>query len=78
MDGSQLRAAIDIALYTPGKSDGRALTIPIVPPDLASLPVADREQLAEFAAAGLGRMLGYKGKSPDPKVVILQKAIELL
>ncbi|MDB5306938.1 MAG: putative ATPase [Gemmataceae bacterium] len=75
---ARLRAAVDVALFTPGAADGRPLAIPVVPPDLAALPAADREQLARYAAAGLGLMMGYKGKAPDPKVVILQKAIELL
>jgi hypothetical protein len=74
----RLREAIRVALYTPGAAAGRPLAVPVVPPDLASLPTADREQLAQFAAANLGLMMGYKGKSPDPKVVILQKAIETL
>jgi len=74
----KLRAAIDVALFTPGASGGRPLTIPVVPADLASLSSADREQLAQFAAAGLGSMMGYKGKGDDAKLVILQKAIEVL
>lgn len=74
----RLRAAIDVRLYTPGADAGRPLAIPVVPPDLGQLPAAEQEQLAQFAAAALGAMLGYKGKSPDAKLVILQKAIEVL
>jgi hypothetical protein len=74
----RLRAALDVALYTPGAARGRSLTIPVVPPDLAQAPTADREQIAQFAAAGLGVIMGYKSKGIDPKLVILQKAIEAL
>lgn len=75
---ARLRAAVDVALYTPGKDSGRPLAIPVAPPDLGRLPAADREQLAQYAAAALGVMLGYKSRGPDPKLVILQKAIETL
>lgn len=75
---SQLRAVLDVALYTPGDPNGRPLAIPVAPPNLASLPTADRDQLAGFAAANLGRMMAYRGRSPDPKVVILKRAIEVL
>jgi energy-coupling factor transporter ATP-binding protein EcfA2 len=74
----RLRSAVDIALYTPGADSGRPLTIPVVPDDLAQMTAADREQTAQFAAASLGLMMGYKSKAPDPKRVILQKAIEVL
>jgi hypothetical protein len=74
----RLRAAIDVVLYTPGADAGRPLAIPVVPGDLGQLPAADREQLAQFAAASLGTMMGYRSKAPDPKLVILQNAIEVL
>ncbi len=47
-----------------------------MPADLAGASAAEREQIAQFAAAGLGVMMGYKSKGIDPKLVILQKAIE--
>src|SRR5262249_11722409 len=75
---ARLRAAVDVRLYTPGSAAGRPLAIPIVPPDLGQLPAAEQEQLAQYAAAGLGGILGYKGKKPDAKLVILQKGIEVL
>ncbi len=74
----RLRAALDVQLYTPGADTGRPLAIPVVPADLGQLPAAEQEQIAQFAAASLGVILGYKGKAPDPKLVILQKAIEVL
>lgn len=54
----RLRAAIDVALFTPGDGRGRPLSVPIVPPDLARASTADRERTAQYAAAGLGQMLG--------------------
>lgn len=75
---TQLRAALDVVLYTPGAVGGRPLAIPIVPPDLAQATTADREQISQFVAANLGIMMGYKSKGIDPKLVILQKAIEVL
>jgi hypothetical protein len=74
----RLRAALDVRLYTPGADSGRPLAIPVVPADLGQLPAAEQEQTAQFAAASLAVVLGYKGKNPDPKLVILQKAIEVL
>ena len=74
----KLQAAIDVQLYTPGADAGRPLSIPIVPPDIGQLPAAELEQVAQFAANALATMMGYKSKAPDPKVVILQKGIEVL
>lgn len=75
---ARLRAAIDVRLYTPGSNEGRPLAISVVPPGLGAAPVSEREQLAQYAAAGLGRMMGYRSRSIDPKLVILQKSIEVL
>ena len=74
---SKLRDAVEVRLYTPGGPNGRPLAIPVVP-DLAGLPHADREQLAQYAAAGLAQMMGYRDRGGDAKLfVILQKAIEV-
>ncbi len=45
---------------------------------MKALPTADREQIAQAAAAGLTRMMGYPRKPNDPKQAILAKAIEVL
>jgi hypothetical protein len=74
-----LRKRLDIALFTPGNPVGRPLTIPVVPDDLDQLPTHEREQLAGYAAAAVGSMLGYKASNPyQERQVILAKAIELL
>lgn len=75
---ARLRDAIDVAVYTPGNDAGRPLAVPVAPPDLAQATTADRELLAQFAAASVGNMMSYKSKGPDPRLVILQKAIEVL
>jgi DNA helicase HerA-like ATPase len=77
---ARLRGKVAVALFTPGAADGRPLVLPIVPDDLAQLPTADCEQLAEFSAAAIGGMMGYRpGKSPDKiQLVILAKAIGVL
>lgn len=75
---SMFRDGVDVALFTPGSTSGRPLAIPVVPPDLGTLPTAERATMTEQAAANLGRMMGYNSRSLDPKVVILQTAIELL
>lgn len=73
-----LRARIDVALYTPGNPDGRPAVLPIAPDDLHQMPESEREQLAEYAAGALCGMMGYRSKSSEPKRAILQKAIEVL
>lgn len=72
-----LKETMEAVVYTPGIDSGRPLRIPVVP-DLAGLSSADRELLAQNAAASLSQMLGYNQKVADPKLVILQKGIELL
>ncbi len=74
----QLRERITVALYTPGHPDGRPLTLPVVPEGIDRLPSAEREQLAGYAAAALGGMLGYTTRSFTARLAILRKAIEVL
>lgn len=74
-----LRAKLDVRVYTPGKAAGRSLALPVVPPGFESLSEDDREQFAQFAAAGLGSMMGFKGGDNDQaQQAILAKAIETL
>ena len=75
---ADLRAKIDIALFTPNNAQGRPLTLGLTPPGMRLLPSTDREQIAQSAASGLARMMGYGRKPNDPKQAILAKAIELL
>lgn len=74
----RFRNSIDVALFTPGSDKGRPMTLPIVPVDFAQLPATERQQVAGYAAAGLGGMMGYKPNSTDPRQAILGKAIEVI
>ncbi len=72
-----LRERIDVALYTPGNSQGRSLRLPLLPP-LHDASAQDREQLAKFAAGGLGAMMGYGSSTAHRhKISILLCAIRL-
>jgi energy-coupling factor transporter ATP-binding protein EcfA2 len=72
-----LRKRLDIALYTPGNSQGRPLRLPLVP-SLVDIKPHEREQLAGYAATALGTMMGYgKSQAHKCKVSILQCAIAL-
>jgi energy-coupling factor transporter ATP-binding protein EcfA2 len=72
----ELRKRIDIALFTPGNSHGRPLRLPLVPAMNDARP-QEREQLARYAADGLGAMMGYGKTSATHrhKLSILQCAI---
>jgi len=71
-----LRQRIDIALFTPGNSHGRPLRLPLVPA-MNDAKSQEREQLARYAADGLGAMMGYGKTSATHrhKLSILQCAI---
>jgi Helicase HerA, central domain len=74
-----LRQKLDIALFTPGEPAGRPLALPVVPPGFDELPQADRERYAQYAAAALGSMIGFKTSDKDKgQRAILAKAIETL
>ena len=72
-----LRDKLDVALFTPGEPNGRPLVLPVVPPGFDQLPEADRERFAQYAAAALGSMIGFKSADADKgQRAILAKAIE--
>ena len=74
---AELRARIDVALYTPGQPHGRPLRLPLVP-RLADATTQERVEIAKLSAAGLGAMMGYGGStSHRHKLSILQCAIQL-
>lgn len=72
-----LRDRIDVALFTPGNPQGRALRLPVIPM-LADAGTQERDQLSKFAAAGLATMMGYgTGTTHRHKQSVLQCAIQL-
>lgn len=76
---AKLRESIEIALYTPGREDGRPLSLPMIPNGLAEMKPADRDIAAKHTAGALAGMMGYKGHGNDAsKTVVLQKALSVL
>jgi energy-coupling factor transporter ATP-binding protein EcfA2 len=76
---AQLRKAVDVALFTPRRPDGRPLSIAVIPAGLGALPALEREQAAKFTAAALAGMMNYGDRQRDQScLAILRKAIELL
>ncbi|MDC0711362.1 DUF853 family protein [Stigmatella sp. ncwal1] len=74
-----LRERVDVALYTPGRSDGRPLAIPIVPRGLEALPEEERDQGVQQAADAIAGMLEYKTSSADNAArALLAQALRLL
>ncbi len=74
---AQLRARIDVALFTPGNAHGRPLRLPLVP-SLADARTRERVELAKLSAAGLGAMMGYgTGATHRHRLSVLQCAIQL-
>jgi Cdc6-like AAA superfamily ATPase len=75
----RLRGAVEVALYTPRRPDGRPLSIAAVPAGLGALSANEREQAAKFAAAALAGMMNYGDQKGDqPRLAILFRAIDLL
>ncbi|MGE6757930.1 helicase HerA domain-containing protein [Corallococcus interemptor] len=74
-----LRERVDVALYTPGRTDGRALAIPVVPRGLESLPPEEREQSVQQAADAISTMLEYRNSARDrASKALLAQALRLL
>lgn len=74
-----LRDVLHIDLYTPGRIDGRPITLPIVPERFQEMNSADRQQIARHAAQSLAAMMGYGPTGSNAsRTAILVKAIELL
>jgi energy-coupling factor transporter ATP-binding protein EcfA2 len=74
-----LRERVEVALYTPGRSDGRPLAIPVVPRGLESLLPEERDQCVQQAADALAGMLDYKNNPRDRAArTVLAQALRLL
>ncbi|MFP2957017.1 helicase HerA domain-containing protein [Myxococcus sp. 1LA] len=74
-----LRERVEVALYTPGRSDGRPLAIPLLPRGLESLSPEEQEQGVQQAADGIAGMLEYR-TSPNDRAAraLLTQALRLL
>lgn len=75
----RLRERADVVLFTPGNPAGRPLSIAVAPEGLGRLPTFEREQVARYAAAALGGMMGYSSKGTDQaRQAILACAIQVI
>jgi len=74
-----LRECVDVALYTPGRSDGRPLAIPVIPRGMETLPPEERDQGVQQAADAIAGMLEYKSNPRDKAArALLGQALRLL
>jgi hypothetical protein len=76
---ARLIEGVEVALYTPRRTDGRPLTIAAAPGGLRELSEQERQQAARVAATALAGMMNYgNGPRDRPRQAILTKAIEVL
>ncbi|MDX2309024.1 MAG: helicase HerA-like domain-containing protein [Hyphomicrobium sp.] len=63
----KLADAIDVAVYTPGRSSGRPISITLLPNGINELPEHEQQLLANLSAAALGEMLHLKNSATHQK-----------
>ncbi len=63
----KLGDAIDVAVYTPGRSSGRPISITLLPTGMNELPEHEQQLLANLSAAALGDMLHMKKSATHQK-----------
>ncbi len=63
----KLADAIDVAVYTPGRSSGRLISITLLPNGINELPDHEQQLLANLSAAALGDMLHLKNSATHQK-----------
>ncbi|MGI9520300.1 MAG: helicase HerA-like domain-containing protein [Hyphomicrobiaceae bacterium] len=63
----KLAEAIDVAVYTPGRSSGRPISITLLPNGMNELPEHEQQLLANLSAAALGDMLHMKKSATHQK-----------
>ncbi len=75
----ELRSRVDVQVFTPGETEGRNLSLSIIPQGSDLNTNSKREKVAKQAASALSDMMGYKASGTDDKKrAILFKAIEIL
>ena len=78
-DREKLADAIDVAVYTPGRSSGRPISITLLPNGINELPEHEQQLLANLSAAALGEMLHLKNSATHQKQSgVLAVALKLL
>ncbi|MEI9900776.1 MAG: helicase HerA-like domain-containing protein [Hyphomicrobium sp.] len=63
----KLADAIDVAVFTPGRSSGRPISITLLPNGINELPEHEQQLLANLSAAALGDMLHLKHSATHQK-----------
>jgi len=63
----KLADAIDVAVFTPGRSSGRPISITLLPNGINELPDHEQQLLANLSAAALGEMLHLKNSATHQK-----------
>ena len=63
----KLADAIDVAVYTPGRSSGRPISITLLPNGINELPEHEQQLLANLSSAALGDMLHLKNSATHQK-----------
>ncbi|MFM9940859.1 MAG: helicase HerA-like domain-containing protein [Hyphomicrobiaceae bacterium] len=63
----KLADSIDVAVYTPGRSSGRPISITMLPNGMNELPEHEQQLLANLSAAALGDMLHLKNSATHQK-----------
>lgn len=63
----KLADQIDVAVYTPGRSTGRPISITLLPTGIKELPEHEQQLLANLSAAALGDMLHLKNSATHQK-----------
>jgi GTPase SAR1 family protein/Txe/YoeB family toxin of Txe-Axe toxin-antitoxin module len=66
-DREKLADAIDVAVYTPGRSSGRPISITLLPTGISELPEHEQQLLANLSSAALGEMLHLKNSATHQK-----------
>jgi hypothetical protein len=66
-DREKLADSIDVAVYTPGRSSGRPISITLLPNGINELPEHEQQLLANLSAAALGDMLHLKNSATHQK-----------
>ncbi len=75
----KLADSIDVAVYTPGRSSGRPISITLLPNGIKELPEHEQQLLANLSAAALGEMLHLKNSATHQKLSgTLSVALKLL
>ncbi len=75
----KLADTIDVAVYTPGRSTGRPISITLLPNGINELPEPEQQLLANLSAAALGDMLHMKNSATHQKQLgTLSVALKIL